>query len=158
MKSLALNLAIAVMWLLLSAKPSVSSFAVGFAAGFGLLAAFQSIVGSGSYVRRVLAFLRFLLRFTVEFLRANAKVAWAVLFRSRRSFRPDFVRYDTSELTHAEILLLSYCVSLTPGTTTVEISEDFKTLTFHALDADRPDALRSEIDRTLKHGILAFTR
>ncbi len=158
MKSLAVNLAIAVMWLLLSAEPSVSSFALGFGYGFLLLAVFRSIVGSESYVRRVLAFLRFLVRFAVEFLRANAKVAWAVLVRSRNSFRPDFVRYDTSDLTRAEILLLSYCVSLTPGTTTVDISDDFKTLTLHALDADRPDALRSEIDHSLKHGILAFTR
>lgn len=158
MKSFASNLAIAIMWLLLGTDPSVSSFALGFALGFGLLAGFRTIVGSENYVRRVVALVRFLARFTVEFLRANAKVAWAVLFRSRRSFRPDFVLYDTSDLTRAEILLLSYCVSLTPGTTTVEISSDFKTVTLHALDADRPDALRSEIDRTLKRGILAFTR
>jgi len=158
MKSLASNLAIAVMWLLLSAEPSVSSFALGFALGFGLLAGFRSIVGSENYVRRVVALLRFLVRFAVEFLRANATVAWAVLVRSRSSFRPDFVLYDISDLTRPEILLLSYCVSLTPGTTTVEISDDFKILTLHALDADRPDALRSEIDRTLKRGILSFTR
>lgn len=158
MKSFALNLVVAVMWLLLSTEPSVSSFALGFGLGFLLLAVFRSVVGSESYVRRVVAFLRFIVRFAVEFLRANAKVAWAVLFRARSSFRPDFVRYDISDLTRAEILLLSYCVSLTPGSTTVEISDDFKELTLHALDAERPDALRSEIDRTLKHGILAFTR
>lgn len=158
MKSIALNLTIALMWLLLGAEPSVSTFVVGFAIGFGLLVVFRSVVGSEDYTRRVFAFARFIAWFSAEFLRANAKVAWAVLVRSRNSFRPDFVRYDTSDLTPGEILLLSYCVSLTPGTTTVEISGDFKTLTFHALDADQPDALRSQIDRTLKHGILAFTR
>ena len=44
------------------------------------------------------------------------------------------------------------------GTTTVEISDDFKTLVFHALDAGNPPALRAAIDRTLKQPILSFTR
>lgn len=158
MKSLGLNLVIAVIWLLLSSEPSAGAFAVGFIAGFALLAAFSTVLGSAGYMRRSVAFVRFLIRFTGEFLIANTKVAGTVLFRSRASLRPDFIRYDIGELTRTEILLLSYCVSLTPGTTTVEISDDFKTLVFHALDAGRPDAIRRSIDRTLKQPILSFTR
>ena len=158
MKSLGLNLTIAVMWLLLRAEPSVSAFLIGWLVGFVLLAIFRSVLGSDNYVRRVLAFGRFMVLFGAEFLLANFKVAWAVLARARTSFRPDFVPYDTSDLKPGEILLLSYCVSLTPGTTTVEIAPDFKTLTVHALDADCPDELRAQIDRTLKRTIPAFTR
>jgi multicomponent Na+:H+ antiporter subunit E len=158
MRSLGLNLVIAVMWLLLSSEPSAAVFALGFLLGFTLLAAFRSVAGSEAYVRRTLAFGRFLARFILEFVTANVKVAGAVLFRSRDSLHPDFVTYDISDLTRPEILLLSYCVSLTPGTTTVEISADFKTLVFHALDADDPDALRTAIDRKLKRSILSFTR
>lgn len=158
MKSLGLNLAIATMWLLLSNEPSPTAFAIGFVIGFLLLAAFRTVVGSEGYVRRCVAFVRFLLRFGVEFVSANVKVAWTVLFRSRNSLHPDFVSYDISGLTRPEILLLTYCVSLTPGTTAVEISDDFKTLIFHALDADDRAALRATIDRTLKEGILSFTR
>jgi multicomponent Na+:H+ antiporter subunit E len=158
MRSLGMNLAVAVMWLLLSAVPSVGALGIGFVVGFALLAVFQSVVGSRNYVRRVLAFVRFLGRFSLEFVIANLKVAWAVLFRSRESLHPDFVTYDVTGLTRTEILLLSYGVSLTPGTTTVEISEDFTTLTFHALDADAPDAIRDRIDRTMKSWILSFTR
>lgn len=158
MRTLGLNLVIAVMWLLLSTTPSVTAFGIGFFIGFVLLAGFQTIFGSESYVRRSLAFVRFLGRFAFELLNANLKVACAVLFRSPESLHPDFLTYDVAELSRAEILLLSYCVSLTPGLTTVEISDDFKTITFHALDADRPHAIRAEIDRTLKRAILAFTR
>jgi multicomponent Na+:H+ antiporter subunit E len=146
------------MWLLLSTAPSVGAFFIGFAIGFVLLAAFGPVLGSSSYARRGVALVRFLLRFLVEFVVANLKVAWTVLFRSRQSLHPDFVAYDISDLTRAEILLLSYCVSLTPGTTTVDISDDFKTLTFHALDAEDPPVLRAAIDRALKQGILSFTR
>lgn len=157
MKSLGLNLVIAVMWLLLG-EASPASFAIGLLLGFALIAAFRRVLGSEDYVRRCLAFVRFVIVFVGEFVRANATVAWAVLFRSRNSMHPDFVSYDVAGLSRAEILLLSYCISLTPGTTTVDISEDFSTLVFHALDADDADAIRAEIDRTLKRGILSFTR
>lgn len=158
MKSLGLNLFIAVIWLLLSQEPSPAVFAIGFLMGFALVVAFRPVIGNDSYVRRCLAFLRFLLVFTREFLVANVKVAWAVLFRPRESIRPNFITYDIAGLTRAEVLLLSYCISLTPGTTAVDIAPDFQCLIVHALDADQPDAIRAEIDRSLKRGILAFTR
>jgi multisubunit Na+/H+ antiporter MnhE subunit len=61
-------------------------------------------------------------------------------------------------LTPFEILLLSYCVSLTPGSTTVHVSEDFQTLVLHSLDAQDAASVRARIDQVLKRGILSFTR
>ncbi|HMP81940.1 MAG TPA: Na+/H+ antiporter subunit E [Verrucomicrobiota bacterium] len=153
-----LNVVIAIIWLLLSRTPSAMVFAVGFVVGFALVAAFRTVVGGESYVRRCLAFVRFVLVFTREFVVANGKVAWMVLFRSRESLHPNFLTYDVTGLTRHEILLLSYCISLTPGTTTVDVSPDFKTLVIHALDADNPDDIRAEVRRTLERSILAFTR
>jgi multicomponent Na+:H+ antiporter subunit E len=158
MIALSLNLTIAVMWLLLSQSPSGAVFVVGYAIGFVLVAAFRGIIGGETYVRRSVAFVTFLLVFTREFLVANVKVAGTVLFRSREALQPNFITYDVTGLTRPEIVLLSYCISLTPGTTTVDVTPDFKTLVLHALDADQPDQARAEIDRTLKRSILAFTR
>lgn len=153
-----LNLLIAVMWLLLSQSPSAVVFGIGFAVGFAFVAAFRSVIGGEAYVRRCVAFVRFLLVFTREFVVANLKVAGVVLFRSRESLHPNFITLDVTGLTPAEILLLSYCITLTPGTTTVEVAAGFRTLIVHSLDADQPDQIRAELDRTLKQSILAFTR
>lgn len=153
-----LNLLIAVMWLLLSQAPSAAGFGIGFGVGFAFVAAFRSVIGGEAYVRRCVAFVRFLLVFTREFLVANVKVAGVVLFRSRESLHPNFITFDVAGLTPAEILLLSYCITLTPGTTTVEVAADFQTLVVHSLDAEQPDQIRAELDRTLKQSILAFTR
>jgi multisubunit Na+/H+ antiporter MnhE subunit len=158
MKSLVLNLMIAVVWLLLSRSPSPAVFAIGLLMGFGLLAVFPDLLASRDYVRRSFGAARFLLVFIREFLLANISVAALVLFRPRSTLHPDFVTYDTSDLRPYEILLLSYCVSLTPGSTSVEISEDFNSLVIHALDAHDPAALRRSLDEGLKHSILAFTR
>lgn len=158
MKSFALNVLIAVIWLLLSAEPSVAVFALGGLVGFALLAGFHRVLGSGDYARRVFALGRFAFVFTWEFLAANASVVWTVLFRARESLRPNFITYDVAGLKPFEILLLSYCLSLTPGSTTVKVTDDFQTLVLHTLDVDDADAIRARLDRVLKQGILSFTR
>lgn len=158
MKSLVLNLLIAVVWLLLNAEPSVAAFALGGLMGFALLAVFRRVLGSADYVRRVFALGRFALVFTWEFLVANATVVWTVLFRSKESLHPNFLSYDVAGLKPIEILLFSYCISLTPGSTTVKVTDDFQTLVLHTLDVNDADATRARLDRVLKHGILSFTR
>lgn len=158
MNPFALNLLIAGIWLLLGTDPSGSRFLLGFFIGFSLLAIFQSILNSGGYVRRVWALARFLLVFLREFVLANINVVRIILFRSKNSLHPDFIEYDTTGLKPMEILLLSYCISLTPGSTSVKIDEDFKTLTLHTLHVEDRDQLRTHIDRVLRQNILAFTR
>jgi multisubunit Na+/H+ antiporter MnhE subunit len=110
------------------------------------------------WTRRALAFLRFVVLFTREFLVANLRVAWTVLTRRSASLHPNFLTYDTRGLRPFEILLLSYCITLTPGTTVVDVDEDFQALVLHALEADHPGQIREYIDRILKDGILRFTR
>ena len=158
MIALAVNLVLATIWLLLSQTPSPTVFAVGFFLGFALVALFRKVLDGEAYVRRCLAFLKFLLIFTREFLLANLKVAGVILFRTREALHPNFLTYEVAGLTRFEILLLSYCVSLTPGTTTVRITDDFQTLIIHALNAEHPARIRAGIDRRLKQPILRFTR
>jgi multisubunit Na+/H+ antiporter MnhE subunit len=158
MRSLLLNLLVAVIWLLLQSEPSIFAFLVGFALGFGLLALFKPVLASADYVRRMLAGLAFVALFLKEFLRACWQLIRLTLFTPTSRLRPDFVIYDVSGMTRVEILLLSHTVSLTPGTNTVDISHDFKRLYLHVLDCPDPAEVRRSIDETLKRGILAFTR
>lgn len=158
MRAFAINLLIAVIWLLLNQSPSPTVFALGFLVGFLFLAAFRTVIGAEDYLRRWIALARFMVLFAREFVVANLNVAWTVLFRPVDSLRPGFVTYDVSGLTRAEILILSYCLTLTPGTTTVEISPNFKTLVFHALDAQDVEQLLAQLDHKFKPALLAFTR
>ena len=159
MYAFTLNMLIANVWLLLSRDPGVPSFAIGFLIGFGLLALFGDVLPGGRrYVRRVLALISFALYFVRLFLIANFSVAATVLFRSNDRLHPNFITYDVSALNPGEILLLSYCITLTPGTVSIRIDDAFHTLTLHALDAQNPDAIRAGIDRSLTQRILRFTR
>lgn len=158
MRSLVLNVLVAAIWLLLQSQPTLLDFFVGGALGFLLLFLFRPVLHSGDYVRRVIAANVFVLTFAWEFLRACVQLIRLTLFVPVDRLRPDFLIYDVSGLTRLEILLLSHCVSLTPGTCTVDISHDFSRLYLHVLDCPDPAEVRRDIDNTLRRGILAFTR
>jgi multicomponent Na+:H+ antiporter subunit E len=156
--SLTLNILIGLVWILLQPVPTGGGFVIGFALGFGLIALFQPVLGSREYIRRSLAAARFGIVFAREFVVASWQLARAALFRSMDTLSPRIISYDVGGLTQFEILLLSHCISLTPGTTTVDISPDLTTFTLHVLDCKDTNAVRAAIDSTLKRGILAFTR
>jgi len=158
MRSLLLNLLVALIWLLLQTQPTIFGFVTGFALGFGLLALFKPVLNSADYTRRMLGGLAFIGLFTREFILACAQLFRLTLFARMSRLQPGFLIFDVSDLNRVEILLLSHTVSLTPGTNTVDISQDFKRLYLHVLDCRDPEAVRTGIERTLKRGILAFTR
>jgi multicomponent Na+:H+ antiporter subunit E len=152
-----MNVAVAVLWLFL-AKGGLVSFGIGLIIGFVLLATFKPVLGSADYVRRVWAFFAFLLVFTREFVQSNVVIAKAALLRRVEDIHPNFITYDVSGMELWEIFLLSQCITLTPGTTTVDLIDDGNTLIVHAFDADDPDEVRQAIDQTLKYAILRFSR
>lgn len=154
-----INMLIATIWLLLSSQPGVSSFVIGFLTGYAILALFRKLLPGGeAYVRRSLALLRFSLHFSWQFVVANFSVARTVLFHRTADLRPGFVACDVSALKPGEILLLTYCITLTPGTVSIKLADDFGRLIVHALDARDPDAIRRDINRQIVQPMLAFTR
>ena len=102
--------------------------------------------------------LAFIIIFARELILSNISIAYAVLLRPRSSFRPNFITYDVTGLSKMEILLLSHCITLTPGTTTVDILDDMNTIILHVFDAAEPDAVRAKLDRKLKRPMLEFMR
>lgn len=158
MRSLTLNLLIALIWLLLSKTPSVSTFTIGYLMGLVLLRLFHEVLPRESYTKRVFGFLRFCLVFAREFVMANVEMVRIVLFAPIDALHPKYIRVDARGLERWEILLLTHCISLTPGSTTVQISEDFGSIIVHALDAADPDAVRRHINETLRDAILEFSR
>ncbi len=158
MISLVIHLAVACLWLFLAESPALSDFVIGLALGFILLMILPDALGSREYVRRSLALLRFTGGFAFEFLKANMDVARIVLTRPAGAIRAGFFLYDVRELTQLETLILAHLISLTPGSTSVEIDEDRGQILVHALELE--DAARNcaAIDASLRRPLLAVTR
>lgn len=158
MKPLLLNLAIALAGMFLTGKPSPAGFALGFLAGFILLAALDRWIPGSGYPRRLIAFFWFLAGFLAEFVKSNLQLARAALFQSANDIHPDFLTYDVTGLRPMEVLILSHCITLTPGTTTVRVTDDGQSLLLHAFDARDPEAVRQSIHRSLRDPLLRWTR
>lgn len=157
MRPFFLHFAITFIWLMLQ-RGGVSSLLTGWLLGYAFLHFFNRFFPSKDYLRRHFAFLKFVVIFLRELLISNYTLAKSVLFQSPNELNPGFIEYDNPGLSHFELYLLSQCITLTPGTTTVEISADEQCLTIHAFDARDPEALCKSIDDSLKKAILAFTR
>jgi multicomponent Na+:H+ antiporter subunit E len=158
MHAVLLHLALTLAWMLLSQTRSLTDLLLGFIFGFLLIAAFRTVIGARSYVRRLLNFFKAVGSFLYAFVTANIAMARVVLFKEITEIEADFIDYDISGLRDFEIVLLSHAISLTPGTTSVEVSGDKTNLVIHCLDAGDLSEVRHEIDRLLKNPMLKFTR
>ncbi|MGK3996559.1 Na+/H+ antiporter subunit E [Sorangium sp. So ce1024] len=107
---------------------------------------------------RVLGFVLFIFCFLRALVVANLQLARCILFQKRKDLAPGFLTYPVEQLSKLEIFVLSHCITLTPGTTTVEVSRDFTRLTLHALDARDAEATVRGIRDELEAPILRWTR
>lgn len=156
-KSLITHVGVALVWMFLSGVPSLANLIVALVLTFVLLGIFRKALHCESYVRRTLAFSSFVLHLFWEIIISNLRIMRIVLRRDAGRIEGAFVEYDVAGLDEFEVLLLAGCVGLSPGTISVERVAAGK-LVLHVYPSATVEAVQEYIDRTLKNGILSFTR
>jgi multicomponent Na+:H+ antiporter subunit E len=157
MSHFALNLVLAIVWMLLFANFSLASFAAGFLAGFAGLAFAQPVLGTRRYIRAVFGIFRLVGVFFYELVLANVQLARDIL-RPNPQFHPGFVKFDARGLEPTETVLLGLMISLTPGTLCVDATDGGETLYIHSLYAQDPEKLQRGFRSfaTLIHGAQGY--
>lgn len=151
------NLLLAVVWAAITANFSADNLALGFVLGFLVLYFARPVIGSTGYVRRLAQAIA-LGGFVIwELLLSNLRVAYDVI-RPRPRLQPGVIAVPLDVRTDAEITLLANLITLTPGSLSLDVSADRRTLYIHAMDIDDPDALRRKIKDGFERRILAVTR
>jgi len=148
MNILSTNLLLAFVWAALAGEFSLASLLTGFVVGYAALWVVQPLIGATSYHARVFAWIRLIVLFHYELIVSSIAVAWDVLTPQHRA-RPAIIDVPLDVRSDAGILLVTNLISLTPGTLSLDISDDRRTLRVHVMFADDPDALR----RTIKSGM-----
>jgi multicomponent Na+:H+ antiporter subunit E len=100
---------------------------------------------------------RFLLVFLKELMVASIRVAYDVVTPTYY-MRPGIIAIPLDAKTDLEITLLANVISLTPGTLSLDVSEDRKTLYIHAMFIDNENDLRREIKDGLEKRLLEVMR
>ena len=82
--------------------------------------------------------------FIKELVLSALQVAWLVV-QPKPNLRPGFIAYPLTLTTDVQITLLANLITLTPGTLSVDVSEDRQTLFIHALDVPDREVLIGQI-------------
>lgn len=141
-----LNILLAIAWAALTASFTVTGLAIGFGIGYVALWFTQPIFGGepSPYFGRVWRALRLLVYFHYDLVKSSIDVVWDIL-TPRHLSEPRLIEMPLDVKSDAEILLVTNLISLTPGTLSVDVSPDRKTLLVHAMFADDPDALVADL-------------
>ena len=105
--------------------------------------------------RRVAACLKLCIIFLRELVLSSWSVARAV-FASSQSFRSAVIAVPVRVRTDMGIATLANLISLTPGTTSLYVSDDRKILYVHCLDVDSEEEIISGIRTAFEDTILVI--
>jgi len=108
-------------------------------------------------IRRAVAWVVLIGVFAAEMVKSVIAVTGWVLSR-RHGFRPAIIAVPLDARTDAEIALFADMITLTPGTTSLHVSADRKTLYVHAMDAPDPEAAAADMKRTFETRVLEACR
>jgi multicomponent Na+:H+ antiporter subunit E len=152
-----LNLVLALLWAAVVGSVDTAHLVVGFVFGYGVLWASKPLLGDTDYFSKVPRAFSFAAFFLWELVLSNLRVAWDVV-TPRAYRRPGVVAVPLDAATDLEITLLANLVTLTPGTLSLDVSEDRTTLYVHAMFVDDPDALRRAIKDGFERRVLELMR
>lgn len=109
-------------------------------------------------LHRTGAFLYWMAAFMKALILSQIRVATLILFPKTHPVRPGFFIFPLTDLSDLEILLLSHSITLTPGTSSVDVDTGKRELLVHALEAGDTEAAIEDIRDNLLRPLLAFTR
>ena len=152
-----INTFVALTYVGVQGRFTLSGLVVGFLLGYLALWITQPLYGRSGYFQRVPKAVRLLGYFLIELLRSNLRVFWDVVTPGHIS-RPGIVGVPLSAEKELEILLVANLITLTPGTLSIDLSEDRRTLYVHVMYLDDPDQFRKDIKEGLERRVLEVMR
>ena len=151
------NLLLALAWVTLTGSITAMNLLAGFIFGYVALMVLQKQVPVlKGYSRRIPPLAAFLLFFLKEPVKSNPRVAYDIATPVLH-MKPGVIAFPPPAETDMEILFVSSVISLTPGTLSLDVSDDRKVLFIHAMFLHDEEQLRNDL-RELERRILKVTR
>jgi multicomponent Na+:H+ antiporter subunit E len=147
-------LLLGVIWVALTGDLSGANVAFGILLGWLAVRVGRPLGPDPVFARvRPLKAVGLLLYLAWQIVVANLKVVAAIL-GPRRRLRPALVAVPLDVTTDGQIAALANLISLTPGTLSLDVSPDRRSLYVHAMSASSPEALRREIKEGFERRVL----
>ncbi|SER71589.1 Na+/H+ antiporter subunit E [Salipaludibacillus aurantiacus] len=151
-----LNIGLALIWMLLRAEYTILEFIIGYIVGLGLLFVLRRFLHFDFYFRRIAAFIKLILLFFYKLILSNIDMIKIVL-SPKMDIQPGIIAVPTKLRTDWEVTLLANLISLTPGTLTMNFSEDGRTLYVHSIHVPDKEKAIKEIHESFEKAIMEVT-
>ncbi|MCS7052779.1 MAG: Na+/H+ antiporter subunit E [Ignavibacterium sp.] len=151
------NILLAISWMLLSGELTAETFIEGIIIGFLILWVSRNALGGSKYFNKIPITLKFLFYFIKELIKANLIVAYDII-TPKDYMKPGIVAIPLDAKTDLEITLFANLITLTPGTLSLDVSNDKKTLYVHGLYVKDAESFRRELKEGLEKRLLEVLR
>jgi multicomponent Na+:H+ antiporter subunit E len=152
-----INLVLTFIWVLLTGSTEILNFFFGFALSFLVLWITYSNNGDKKYFRVFPQLISFVFFFLYELFKANIQVAFDVI-TIKHYMKPGIVKYPLDAKTDVEITFLANLISLTPGTLSLDVSNDKKVMFIHAMYVEDEQEFIDNIKNGFERRLLKIMR
>lgn len=152
-----MNILLAFVWCAVTGSFSLINIIFGFAIASIALWLIREQFATTKYFKRAWLVLGLIMLFLKELLLSVVRVAWLVIQPSR-NYQPCFIAFPLTVDRSYEITLLANLITLTPGTLSVDVSDDNKTLYIHCIDVTDVEVLRAGIAKGFERKIMEALR
>lgn len=137
------NILLTFIWVALTGNFTFVNFVFGFILSYFIMKMITTGTVEAKYFRILPKVFSFIFYFLYELIKANLQVAYEVMTPSY-NMSAGIVGFPLEAKTDLEISFLANLITLTPGTLSLEVSEDRKVLYIHAMYIkDREDFINS---------------
>lgn len=157
MSVLLTNLLLALAWGAITGSFGFLNLLFGFVLASLSLLLIREQIGTSGAVERVWRAFTLACLFLYELVVSSVRVALIVLSPGR-VLRPAIIAYPLQVDRDFEITLLASLITLTPGTLSLDVSEDRQTLFIHCIDVPDVDAVIADIRNGFERKIMETFR
>lgn len=157
MNLLLINLIFMLAWAAMTGSFSELNLVFGFVIGFFSIWLIREQVGGSGYFGRVTRITSLLLLFLKELALSAYRVA-IVALKPEMNLTPGIFAYELTVDRDFEIALLANLITLTPGTLSVDVTDDRKILYVHAIDCSDVEGTKADIASGFERKIMEAFR
>ncbi|WP_029042654.1 Na+/H+ antiporter subunit E [Cucumibacter marinus] len=146
---------LALIWTAISGSFSLANLLLGAIIGLIAMWVIRERVSHPGLSKRLLKIVSLALLFLYELLISSIRVAILVLSpRLDKRLQPGIIAFPLTAKSDEEITLLANLITLTPGTLSVDVSEDRKFIYVHAIAVPDREALIADIANGFERKII----
>jgi len=147
------------IWCFVHGTVNFNNFLIGALLGpivirhFRSLYGFENKISYMNIVRKIPKLIRFFYVLFIEIIKANVMVA-KIILQPKMNIKPGIIAVPIRTKTDVGITAIANTITLTPGTLTIDVSDNKEVLYVHAIDASDPQGLCDSIRDDLEEYVL----